>query len=326
MSLCDVLNWSKIQRGVTSYPLMSRCKLENTERKSNTHHGSNRIEPGSNQTVLDVWCKKLDSGHILLRQDDYRWIGSCGPSRACLSSCHGKSFNQERQLCTITRRLLPQLSCTYINEDVYRCFIILCISPREKWTWLVISKSPPFFFSQDFAFLLVSSLSTPHIWPFTVFVGYGSPSKCWRVSDFYLARMSRIYPIYVTANLLGLASCQLSSVSMLRWENHNHSCKRRILGGCLPWPWPTCGIRSQIRIPHSPSPPGPSPPSPPSTSPSLSSSPSSTSLTLTNSVGSLSFLAPGIFSHPLFSSMLAAISSTTSYVITLFHGILACKL
>ena len=112
---------------------MSRCKLQNTERKSNTHHGSNRIEPGSNQTVLDVWCKKLDSGHILLRQDDYRWIGSCGPSRACLSSCHGKSFNQKRQLYTITRRLLPSCLVSILNRMCAGVSLCCAIHWRRSW-------------------------------------------------------------------------------------------------------------------------------------------------------------------------------------------------
>ena len=52
--------------------------------------------------------------------------------------------------------------------------------------------------------------------PFTMFTGYGSPSKSWQASEFYLARVSKLYPIYLLANLLGLAGWQPSPVTMLR--------------------------------------------------------------------------------------------------------------
>ena len=56
MTLCNIMNWgSNIQRGVTRcYLSMSRCKeLQNTKRKSNPHHGSNKIVPGS---TIEFWC------------------------------------------------------------------------------------------------------------------------------------------------------------------------------------------------------------------------------------------------------------------------------
>ena len=36
------------------------------------------------------------------------------------------------------------------------------------------------------------------------FSGYGSPSKSWQISDFYLARVSRLYPMFLASNILGL--------------------------------------------------------------------------------------------------------------------------
>ena len=34
--------------------------------------------------------------------------------------------------------------------------------------------------------------------------GYGSPSRTWQISDFFLSRLSRLYPMFLFSNLLGL--------------------------------------------------------------------------------------------------------------------------
>ena len=46
--------------------------------------------------------------------------------------------------------------------------------------------------------------------------GYGSQSKSWRLSEFYFARISRVYPIYLAANLLALAAWMPEPVTNLR--------------------------------------------------------------------------------------------------------------
>lgn len=52
---------------------------------------------------------------------------------------------------------------------------------------------------------------------FCLTLGYGSQYKSLRPSDFYLTRVSRLYPIYLTANLLGLVAWQPAPVTALRW-------------------------------------------------------------------------------------------------------------
>ena len=66
-------------------------------------------------------------------------------------------------------------------------------------------------------------LRSRHILPmfkkFSASSGYGSASKSWHVSDFFISRLTRLYPDYIVANLLGLFGWQFQPVSKLRFES-----------------------------------------------------------------------------------------------------------
>ena len=52
------------------------------------------------------------------------------------------------------------------------------------------------------------------------FSGYGSPSRTWQTSDFYLSRLSRLYPMFLISNLLGLCGWPgPGSLTPLRYQD-----------------------------------------------------------------------------------------------------------
>ena len=67
--------------------------------------------------------------------------------------------------------------------------------------------------------ILRSRLILPMFKKFSASSGYGSASKSWHVSDFFISRLTRLYPDYIVANLLGLFGWQFQPVSKLRFES-----------------------------------------------------------------------------------------------------------
>ena len=83
-----------------------------------------------------------------------------------------------------------------------------CLSLGELDTFLV------FFSNQNNSGLI--SL------PMYLLSGYGSPSKTWQTSDFFLSRLTRLYPMFLFSNLLGLCGWPgPGPVTPLRYVTYN---------------------------------------------------------------------------------------------------------
>ena len=115
---------------------------------------------------------------------------------------------------------IASLVPTYILEDiktndVFQVFHYVGYFTEGAVDVVGYLQIPTFFLLSGFCLSLGSFLNFSFDHPFCC-KGYGSASKSWRVSDFYLARLSRLYPIYLTANIIALTSFKLSSVPILR--------------------------------------------------------------------------------------------------------------
>ena len=132
-----------------------------------------------------------------------------------MSPCCGKSLSD---LSPSNKMLNVQFFHKFCH--VSRCFITRDISHMEQWIWLAVFRFQPFFFClasaspwvwKEFLVLKLYPKSF-HFNKFfcwslhccTEFAGYGSPSKSWQISDFYLARLSRVYPMFLISNFLAL--------------------------------------------------------------------------------------------------------------------------